>query len=113
MPRHQRMVAPRLTPAPGVRWDSGGGGGGGGDQTYVHMRAVSDASPAEMIPFYAKQLVDAGWQLGPSTSTADNAMQWVDANDVDGRPWHGLLCIYVNGSTREMFIYLAKVPPTP
>lgn len=108
--RRRAMVVPLLKPAPGVRWDGGSGGGGGGDQTYVHMRAVSDVSPAEMIPFYAKQLADAGWQLGAFTSTADNAMQWVDGKDIDGHPWHGLLGVYVNGNTRELFIYMAKVP---
>ena len=109
MPHHGTIAVPRLVTPPGVLWDNGGGGGGGGDHTHCHIRVTTELSPAELLPLYASQLADAGWKTGAVHSTPANAIQWLEATDAGGRVWRGLLVIYVNGSAREVFIYVATV----
>jgi hypothetical protein len=110
MPQNGTINIPRLATPPGVRSDGGGGSGGGGDHINSYIRVTTDLSPAELLPFYAGQLADAGWVTGHSSATSAHAIQWLDANDQDGRPWHGLLTVYMNGRGREVFIYMTKVP---
>jgi hypothetical protein len=111
MPHHSTIPVPRLVTLPGVRWDTGGGSSGGGDHTTRHIRVTTDLSPAELLPLYARQLADAGWKTGTVHATRANAIQWLEATEPGGRVWRGLLVVYVNGSTREVFIYMAAVRP--
>ena len=108
-PPRGTINVPRLTAPPGVRWDRGGGSSGGGDHIDSHIRVTTDLSPAELLPFYARQLADAGWRMGESSVNGMNATQWLEADDRRGHAWRGLLTVYVNGPAREVFIYMAAV----
>jgi len=110
MPRFGAIEIPRLKAPAAVRSDSGGGGGGGGDHTHRHIRVTTDLTPAELLPEYAGQLANAGWSVGASHVTPAGATQWLEAADETGHTWRGLLTVYANGSSREVFIYMAKAP---
>jgi hypothetical protein len=127
----ETLRVPRLAVPAGVHSDSGGGSSGGGDHVTHHIRIVSDQSPAELLPFYARQLGEAGWRLRGSQARQTDAVQWLEATDRKGHLWHGLLTVFANsvqrdsdegtnteaavvetlGPRRDVFIYMAKVMP--
>ena len=105
-PDHGTIKIPRLASPPGVEWNSGGQCGGG-DHTTHNIRVTSSLAPTELLPVYAQQLADAGWQIGAIQTTPTSALQWLEASDQRGRVWRGMLAIYENGPARDVFIYVA------
>ena len=112
MPDLGTIKIPRLVAPPGVQSD-GGGGGGSGDTVNRRIRVTTSLTPAELLPFYTRQLADAGWLTGVVEATAVSAVQWLEASDERGRVWRGMLTVYANASAREVFIYMATADTSP
>jgi hypothetical protein len=123
-PHNDTLEVPRLMPPPRVRRDNGGGshsggssgpslggsgsgGGGGSRYTTRHISVTTDLTPQALLSSYASQLASAGWITGVVHTTTDNATQWLEATDTNGRTWRGVLVVYVNGPARDVFIYMA------
>ena len=113
-PDHGTIKVPRLVSPPGVEWH-GGGRCGAGDHTTHNTRITTTLAPAELLPLYARQLVDAGWRIGEIQTTPASALQWLEATDQRRRVWRGVLAVYENGPAREVFIYVAtgELRPSP
>ena len=113
---HREMLrVPRLLAPPGVVSEgsgSGSGGGGGtlGNAYMVHRgHALTHLSPAELLPLYATQLIDAGWKAGSVFTANDTAMQQFEASDVRRRTWRGHLVVYLHEPVRELYIYMTTM----
>jgi hypothetical protein len=114
-PHGDTLELPRLMPPQGVRRDNGsgfssGGGRGGSRHTTHHISITTDLTPQALLSSYASQLATAGWITGVVHTTIDNATQWLEATDTNGRTWRGVLVVYANGPAREVFIYMATTP---
>jgi hypothetical protein len=105
--RFDTLGIPYFEPPPGVRFDSGGGGTSG-DGTYRHARVLTDLTPAGLLPFYANQMAGAGWTTLERCVSTSTATLWVEALDSYGHTWRGMLSVYVNGTGREVFLFMAK-----
>lgn len=103
-----RLRFPRLLAPPDVV-SSGGGSCGGGDHTTHNLRLRTDRAPGDLLDFFAQQLAERRWRLGPATITDSTATQWLEV-DYQDAVWRGVLGVFANGSVRDIFIHIAQAP---